>query len=91
MIVFGLGLEYPCLQVDADVRGQGLWADIAYAQDDVPQEVKARRLNEVIAAFRARQAALNQAEIGRMHLVRLTPDCAAKCQIAEACHFEAML
>ena len=40
------------------------------------QEVKARRLNEVIAAFRAGQAALNQAEIGRMHLVRLTLTCA---------------
>ena len=39
------------------------------AQDDVPQEVKARRLNEVIAAFRASQAERNQAEIGRLHLV----------------------
>ena len=39
------------------------------AQDDVPLDVKSRRLNEVIAAFRTGQAERNQAEIGSMHLV----------------------
>ena len=33
------------------------------------QDVKSRRLNEVIAAFRTGQAERNQAEVGSMHLV----------------------
>ncbi|KAK9848481.1 hypothetical protein WJX84_012363 [Apatococcus fuscideae] len=37
--------------------------------DDVPPDVKTRRLTEIIAAFRSIQAARNQAEIGRIHLV----------------------
>lgn len=38
-------------------------------QDDVPADVKSKRLGEVIAAFRQIQAAGNQDEIGRVHLV----------------------
>ena len=45
-----------------------------HLQDDVDQETKLRRLNEVIAAFRQGQAARNQAEIGCLHLVRFAYD-----------------
>jgi MiaB/RimO family radical SAM methylthiotransferase len=37
--------------------------------DDVPQDVKLRRLNEVIAAFRAGAAAALAGDVGRTHLV----------------------
>ncbi|KAK9864446.1 hypothetical protein WJX84_002398 [Apatococcus fuscideae] len=40
-----------------------------HLMDDVPADVKSTRLGEVIAAFRQIQAARNQAEIGRIHLV----------------------
>ena len=51
----------------------------AAAQDDVDQATKMRRLNEVIAAFRAGQATRNQAEIGCLHLVRLPGCCCCVC------------
>ena len=42
--------------------------------DDVPADVKSRRLQEIIDTFRAGQLKQNEAEIGRTHLVRLTTD-----------------
>jgi tRNA A37 methylthiotransferase MiaB len=40
-----------------------------HLQDDVPEAVKQRRLQEVIATFREGAAARNAAEVGRLHLV----------------------
>ena len=40
-----------------------------HLQDDVPAEVKSRRLQEIIAAFREGQLKQFQAEVGRTHLV----------------------
>jgi len=42
-----------------------------FLADDVPAEVKARRLAELFAAYRQGQAELNAAEVGRVHLVLL--------------------
>ena len=40
-----------------------------HLSDDVPAEVKSRRLQEIIAAFREGQLKQFQAEVGRTHLV----------------------
>lgn len=40
-----------------------------HLNDDVPAEVKSRRLQEIIAAFREGQLKQFQAEVGRTHLV----------------------
>lgn len=37
--------------------------------DDVPADVKSRRLQEIIALFREGQLRQNEAEIGKIHLV----------------------
>lgn len=42
-------------------------------EDDVPADVKSRRLQEIIAIFRDGQLKQNEAEVGKVHLVRL-PD-----------------
>ena len=42
-----------------------------HLDDDVPADVKSRRLQEIIAAFRDGQLKQFQAEVGRTHLVRL--------------------
>ena len=42
-----------------------------HLQDDVPADVKSRRLQEIIAIFRDGQLRQNEAEIGHVHLVRL--------------------
>lgn len=39
--------------------------------DDVPADIKSRRLQEIIATFRDGQLRQNEAEIGRTQLVRL--------------------
>lgn len=44
-----------------------------HLEDDVPAEVKSRRLQEIIAAFRDGQLKQFQAEVGRTHLVRSGP------------------
>ena len=41
--------------------------------DDVPAEVKSRRLQEIIATFRDGQRRQMEAEIGCIHLVRMNP------------------
>lgn len=41
-----------------------------HLEDDVPPDVKSRRLQEIIAAFRDGQLKQFQAEVGRTHLVR---------------------
>lgn len=41
-----------------------------HLEDDVPAEVKSRRLQEIIAVFREGQLKQFQAEVGRTHLVR---------------------
>lgn len=41
-----------------------------HLDDDVPADVKSRRLQEIIAAFRDGQLKQNEAEIGKVHLVR---------------------
>ena len=50
--------------------------------DDVPPATKARRLGEVIAAFREAAAARNAAEVGRAHLVRRRSPC-GHCRLGE--------
>lgn len=40
-------------------------------EDDVPEEVKQRRLKQMIDLFVELQAPLNQKEIGKVHLILL--------------------
>lgn len=42
---------------------------LPFKQDDVPEDVKQRRLAELIAAFRQRLYERSAAEVGRRHLV----------------------
>lgn len=42
---------------------------IYHNQDDVPEDIKKRRLTELIKVFETEQALLNQKEIGRYHLL----------------------
>jgi len=51
--------------------------------DDVPPATKARRLGEVIAAFREAAAVRNAAEVGRAHLVRRHSPC-GRCRLGDA-------
>lgn len=46
-----------------------------HLDDDVPADVKSRRLQEIIAAFRDGQLKQNEAEIGKVHLVRGLAGC----------------
>ena len=55
-----------------------------HLEDDVPAEVKKRRLNEAIALFRERQAEQNQLEIGRFHLVRPSSSGCIFCNVMHA-------
>ena len=46
-------------------------ASVTMPQDDVPEGVKRRRLNEAIGVYREVLAARNAAEVGRRHLILL--------------------
>lgn len=50
-----------------------------HLQDDVPADVKSRRLQEIIATFRDGQLKQNEAEVGKIHLVRLPAGWLAEC------------